>query len=883
MSTFGGFMEEFPDIRVDYFRQIPLLRPPLACFLSHVHSDHLTGLETLKSPFVYCSAATKALLLRLERYPHRMNFAKGILESRKQHYKPLKTLLKTIPLETPTQIELAPGNHIQVTLFDANHCTGAVMFLIEGHGRAVLYTGDIRSEPWFVNNIMRNPLMIEYTTGLKILDCIYLDTSNIEPITFPTKAEGLRELLGKVAAYPTNTIFHFSAWTFGYEEVWVALAKTLNSKIHVDEYKYRMYRALRGEPATESNSLSREGPALAGYQCGNAPQHGCLTQDPSGRIHSCEKGANCPAIDGNIVWIRPIIARTKDGHEIGEIGVGGGGGDLTQSPELEVDSDTVLEYLLSLLETADPNEFPEIKKRLLLGFKSQGKAVSLDEMGLGRNADELSFKDLATAFARSLTGSHKEKPSEETSSTKAHGSSLPKLITFPYSRHSSYEELCHLVSVFKPRDVYPCTVDEKNWHPDHSMKSLFGQHCSGQLFRHDMQMEHMHSELLRNFGLPQDQIHSSIGQDERSSIYSTPSKKSSSQDVIGVSPGSASQGVRRRALVETLEQLRGKRPRLSGETSSSLSDPSDNFRAQLYDREIGQLQRIDQNNISSQHPLLTDVQLHEDTSGSEYAESQAFYDSDDEVMRCKTCEHEFWAPVGPCTNCDSGKTQFMEVLEPQQEVKMQIVEDEYESETDAANPLQQELAENYLDYQSSAYDSQDVASVDEDYEKNSFIDDAPINGDESDGESSADDEPNYKALFEDVSKDMIALQEQHYDLIDMHDSLLDEYTEFRRDLLGSDDEPEFTRDSFASNDDSENDMPDSIKVVDVAPPEPMVTEITLGTGGGLQQDETTNVHGESQSSDKADATIGAHAEIYDLTQASSMTSGGNHTYEELIL
>jgi len=129
MSTFGGYMLEFPDIRgtwpsqrvvdplsmipVDYFRKIPNRRSPLACFLSHVHSDHLAGLESLKSPLwvhkhqnvldcayhdsVYCSAATKEILLRLERYPHRLNFAKGILESRKQQYNHLKTILVTYP------------------------------------------------------------------------------------------------------------------------------------------------------------------------------------------------------------------------------------------------------------------------------------------------------------------------------------------------------------------------------------------------------------------------------------------------------------------------------------------------------------------------------------------------------------------------------------------------------------------------------------------------------------------------------------------------------------------------------------------------------------------------------------------------------------------
>lgn len=80
------------------------------------------------------------LLLRLEKYPHRMNFEKGILETRKQHYRHLSNLLvsvprdskcwlpkfgvfswcyqKTIPLNTPTEIELSLGNQIRVTLLD---------------------------------------------------------------------------------------------------------------------------------------------------------------------------------------------------------------------------------------------------------------------------------------------------------------------------------------------------------------------------------------------------------------------------------------------------------------------------------------------------------------------------------------------------------------------------------------------------------------------------------------------------------------------------------------------------------------------------------------------------------------------------------------------
>jgi len=143
---------------------------------------------------------------------------------------------KPLPLETPVVLELEPENHIQVTLFDANHCTGAVMFckclwkprpfeifsclingnvVFEGQGKAVLYTGDIRSEPWFVNAIARSPCLAEYTSGLKTLDTVYLDTSFTDDCIFPSKADGLRELLQKVSQYPKDTVFHFQAWTYG--------------------------------------------------------------------------------------------------------------------------------------------------------------------------------------------------------------------------------------------------------------------------------------------------------------------------------------------------------------------------------------------------------------------------------------------------------------------------------------------------------------------------------------------------------------------------------------------------------------------------------------------------------------------------------------------
>ena len=86
-----------------------------------------------------------------------------------------------------------------------------------------------------MNSLIRNPVVLPYTHGLKRLDKIYLDTTFASKENhcqkFPAKADGLDELLQKVLKYPVDTVFHFNAWTFGYEEVWIALSNTLRSQV----------------------------------------------------------------------------------------------------------------------------------------------------------------------------------------------------------------------------------------------------------------------------------------------------------------------------------------------------------------------------------------------------------------------------------------------------------------------------------------------------------------------------------------------------------------------------------------------------------------------------------------------------------------------------
>ncbi|KAI3324205.1 hypothetical protein HD806DRAFT_494433 [Xylariaceae sp. AK1471] len=497
MSTFKGFVSEFPDIRVDFFRRLPGFPPTLGCFLSHVHSDHLAGLETFDGSFIYCSAATREILLRLEKSAVRLNYAQGILENpRLQTYRHLEKKLKPIPMDTPTTIELRPGHTIRVTLLDANHCVGAVMFLFEGDGKAVLYTGDIRCEPRFVTAITQNLNMIEYSSGWKTLDRIYLDTSVLDNYPLQTKAQGLRELLEKLEKYPKDTIFHFQAWTYGYEEVWIALSKALNSKIHVDGYKMRVFESLVTKPRDNrwaaQTHLAKEAPALVGFTCGNYQHEGCLTRDEKVRIHSCQKGMGCSVMESNkpVVWIRPIVTHLKDGRDVMEVGIGGGGEDLTQATTLT--SEDILE-ILQLMSVSDAlpaelHKYIEIIKKAL----SSGRDMNFiaDSEGATDEAAPRLMKSLFRKLERMLNPIKKK--DETTNDT-----SLPNFIHFPYARHSSLPELREFVSAFRAKDVTPCTFDADLWlQKGWSIGGLFGDCCSGNAFHYDALLERRAEELF---------------------------------------------------------------------------------------------------------------------------------------------------------------------------------------------------------------------------------------------------------------------------------------------------------------------------------------------------------------------------------------------------
>ena len=361
-----------------------------------------------------------------------MNFARGILETRTQTYRNLSKLLKPLALETPTVIELAPGNEIRVTLFDANHCIGSVMFLIEGNGHAILYTGDVRSEPWWVNSLVQNPILLPYASGMRRLDSIYLDTTfaatGYHFREFPSKMSGVEELLAKVSKYPPDTCFYFQSWTFGYENVWVALSSFLKSQIHLDRYRWELYSSL---------STIREGPGcretsqLCGYDFGNHFHPGCLTPDHGATIHSCERGGGCPFIDGEkqCVRITPIVTRLADGREVHEMGIGGGRGDMDQVKELEMADAAAVQNLINLCKVhiKDEQKLAGVVGLIMSGRSRDGR------MRLPTHSimdDGVKLEQLVGTLVRIADAQHEDESQETACSRVTPPTVLPDSITF---------------------------------------------------------------------------------------------------------------------------------------------------------------------------------------------------------------------------------------------------------------------------------------------------------------------------------------------------------------------------------------------------------------------------------------------------------------------
>mgnify|MGYP001602000809 CR=1 FL=1 len=211
------------DIHFDYFKD-----EGKNFFLSHFHSDHTAGLSRRwYKGTLYTSNITKKLL-------HHITKLKG------KH---------VVGIEPGESIDIiSNGNWYEITAFDANHCPGAYMYLINSEKGKSLFTGDFRYCDSFK----------DYASAFSGVHTLYLDDTYLNPkYKFPSQQESIDQIIKLAYKYPDKIIV-FGTYNIGKEKIFLQVAKEFKTKIYTPPQKLRFYELMgMGEIFTKDKQETR--------------------------------------------------------------------------------------------------------------------------------------------------------------------------------------------------------------------------------------------------------------------------------------------------------------------------------------------------------------------------------------------------------------------------------------------------------------------------------------------------------------------------------------------------------------------------------------------------------------------------------------------------
>ena len=196
-------------------------------FLSHLHADHTFGLN---SSWSYGPIYTSPLNVKLA--------AKIIPDLGATH-----NLLVPLELNTSHLIPLGDSENdpkVRVTLIDANHVPGAVMFVFNGFFGNVVYTGDFRYTPPMCENQALKKLI-----NWEDIDEVFLDnTYFFSKCTFGSRIEVIEKVIAFIKQHDSHH-FYIGANRLGKEHAFVKIAVALNERICVDSERLSIFRELK--------------------------------------------------------------------------------------------------------------------------------------------------------------------------------------------------------------------------------------------------------------------------------------------------------------------------------------------------------------------------------------------------------------------------------------------------------------------------------------------------------------------------------------------------------------------------------------------------------------------------------------------------------------
>ncbi|NWH68904.1 DCR1B exonuclease, partial [Geococcyx californianus] len=127
------------------------------------------------------------------------------------------------------------GEEVTVTLLDANHCPGSVMFLFEGAFGTILHTGDFR----YTRSMQDEPAL----QGRHI-DRLYLDNTYCHPQrVLPSRQDATRQAAHLIRMHPQHHVV-IGVYSLGKEALLVDLAMEFRTWVVVSPWRLEQMRLL---------------------------------------------------------------------------------------------------------------------------------------------------------------------------------------------------------------------------------------------------------------------------------------------------------------------------------------------------------------------------------------------------------------------------------------------------------------------------------------------------------------------------------------------------------------------------------------------------------------------------------------------------------------
>lgn len=208
--------------------------------VSHAHADHL---PSRPDPVLVASPATIRFIQILR---PKLQFGTVI------PIRPGETTLVPMPsLAAP----------LSVTAFDAMHCAGSLMFLVETNGTKLLYTGDTRIEASSLETLMQQ------LNSARGVDVLAADATFFHPRwRFPPRSQAIAEVLQLIREHAPEQQqrVYIEADMLGCEVLMEAVARAFHTQVHVVD---RTRHALFASMDSLKSHLTQEASATRFHFC----------------------------------------------------------------------------------------------------------------------------------------------------------------------------------------------------------------------------------------------------------------------------------------------------------------------------------------------------------------------------------------------------------------------------------------------------------------------------------------------------------------------------------------------------------------------------------------------------------------------------------------